>query len=119
MKKLFSFLFVWLVGFSVYAAEPDSLLVASNSSSEPIDKEHCTCKGIPLYGKVRVVDCFADFKVEVVSCFADLNVKIVDVGPSSCGQWEFVSIGEDFTVEFVSCFGDFTIEYVDISSGAR
>lgn len=113
MKKLFSFLFVLLVGFSVYAAEPDSLLLASNSSSEPIDKEHCTCKGIPLYGRVEVKSCCADFKVEVVDCCADLNVEKVSCCADSCGEWEFVDCCGDFSIEFVDCCGDFKIEIVD------
>ena len=119
MKKLFSFLFVWLVGFSVYAAEPDSLLLASNSSSEPIDKEHCTCKGIPLYGNVKVVDYAADFNVKVVDYAADLDVKIVDCCADSCGEWKFVEYAPDFTIKFVEYAPDFEIKLVEYAPGVH
>ena len=117
MKKLFSFLFVWLVGFSVYAAEPDSLLLASNSSSEPIDKEHCTCKGIPLYGRVRVVEYSADFDVKIIEHSADLDVRIVDFSASNCGEWQFVEHSPDFTVRFVEHSPDFEIRIVEHAPG--
>ena len=115
MKRLiFSFLIV-LFGSLLYAAEPDSVALDSN----PIDRETCTCKGIPLYGKVRVVDISPDFKVEIVDIGADILVERVDIGASSCGKWEFVDIGEDFTVEFVTIGGDFKVEFVDVSPGIR
>lgn len=117
MKRLiFSFLIV-LFGSLLYAAEPDSVFVSS--SSNPIDRETCTCKGKRLYGKVRVVSISADFKVEIVDIGADLRVERVDIGADSCGEWEFVDIGEDFTVEFVDIGGDFKVEFVDISPGIR
>ena len=97
------------------AAEPDSVFISSN----PIDRETCTCKGKRLYGKVRVVDISADFKVEIVDIGADLRVERVNIGAHSCGKWEFVDIGEDFTVEFVDIGGDFKVEFVDISPGIR
>ena len=31
-----------------------------------IDKEKCTCKGYPLYGRVQVVDIAPDLRVEIV-----------------------------------------------------
>jgi hypothetical protein len=121
MKRLiFSFLIV-LFGSFLYAAEPDSVFVSS--SSNPIDRETCTCKGKRLYGKVKVVDVFADFKVEVVKtgCEANLWVKEIEPGYScySCGEWQFVETGEDFTVQFVETHGDFRITFVEIGSGIQ
>ena len=115
MKRLLLLLLIVLFGSLLYAAEPDSVAV----DSSPIESETCTCKGIPLYGKVRVVDISPDFKVEIVDIGADLRVERVDIGASSCGKWEFVEIGEDFTVEFVTIGGDFKVEFVDISPGIR
>ena len=117
MKKLLSLLFVLFAVVSVYAAEPDSLLLAGKSASEPINKGNCTCKGIPLYGRVEVVTSGADFKVEVVTIGADLQVEPVTIGANRCGQWEFVTIGADFKVEFVTIGADFKIEYVTIGPG--
>lgn len=119
MKKLFSLLFVLFALAHVYAAKPDSLLLAEKSIREPIDKENCTCKGIPLYGKVEVVTIGADFKVEVVTIGADLQVEPVTIGANRCGQWEFVTIGADFKVEFVTIGADFKIEYVTIGPGIK
>lgn len=121
MKRLiFSFLIV-LFGSFLYAAEPDSVFV--NSNSNPIDRETCTCKGKRLYGKVKVVDMSADFRVEVVNMGygADLWVKKIEPGYScySCGEWQFVESGEDFTVQFVEMSGDFRITFVEIGSGVH
>ncbi len=97
-------------------APADSTLI----SQDPIfDKENCTCKGIPLYGKVREVNIGADFKVEVVNIGEDLRVEKVSIGAHRCGQWEFVDIGEDFTVEFVDISPDFKILFVNILPGVR
>lgn len=119
MKKLLSFLFVLFVLGSVYAAEPDSLLFAGNSASEPIDKENCTCKGKKLYGKVQVVESFADFDVRVVESFADLDVTAVSSFADECGEWEFVDSSPDFTVRFVDSFSDFDIRFVNSFPGVR
>lgn len=42
----------------------------------------CMCKGQKLYGKVKVVRNFADFKVKRVSNFPDLKVKRVKIFPT-------------------------------------
>ena len=120
MKRLVSLLFVLFALASVYAAEPDSLLLAGDSFRNPtFNKDDCTCKGIPLYGKVEVVTCGADFTVEVVTSYADLNVEVVDMCARRCGEWEFVTGGADFSVEFVTSAADFTIEYVTSCPGVN
>ncbi len=96
---------------------PDSVKIVDIETHPTFDKENCTCKGIPLYGKVEVVNIGADFKVEVVDISPDLKVEKVDISPNKCGKWEFVTTGADFKVEFVSISGDFKIEYVTISPG--
>ena len=35
------------------------------SSNKPIDKEKCSCEGIPLYGNVKVVTCAPTFNVKI------------------------------------------------------
>lgn len=72
--------------------------------------ENCTFNGIPLYGKVKIVDHFEDIKVKVVDNFEDIKVKRVDHFPNSCGKWQFVDHFEDFKVKFVDHFEDVKIK---------
>ena len=77
----------------------------------------CEYKGKKLYGKVKVVNSFEDFKVKRVSSFEDLKVKKVTSFPDRCGRWQFVDNFEDFKVKFVDSFEDFSIKYVDSFEG--
>lgn len=79
----------------------------------------CQCKGIVLYGRVRVVRYNADFKVKVVEYGADLNVEKVAYAPNRCGKWQFVEHSEDFTVQFVDYGEDFTVQYVEYKAGTH
>jgi hypothetical protein len=72
----------------------------------------CSFKGKKLYGKVKVVQHFADFKVKVVEHFQDLSVQTVEHFPDSCGKWQFVEHFPDFTITYVEHFPDFTIKKV-------
>ncbi len=120
MKKLVSLLFVLFAVASVYAAEPDSLLLAGDSFRNPtFNKDDCTCEGKKLYGKVKVVNSGADFDVRVVDSFADLDVKVVSSFADECGEWEFVDSFPDFTIRFVDSFSDFDIRFVGSFPGVR
>ena len=77
----------------------------------------CTWNGIPLYGKVKVVNSFPDILVEVVNSFPDLKVKKVNSFADSCGEWTFVESFPDFTVKFVNSFPDIKIKYVNSFPG--
>lgn len=77
----------------------------------------CTYKGIPLYGKVKIVQNFEDFKVKRVDNFQDIKIKRVDNFPNSCGKWQFVDNFEDFKIKFVDNFEDFKIKFVDNFEG--
>jgi hypothetical protein len=77
----------------------------------------CECKGVPLYGKVKIVNSFPDFKVKIVESFPDLKVKLVDSFPDSCGKWKIVDSFPDFTIQFVDSFPDFTIKMVESFPG--
>ena len=70
---------------------------------------NCEFNGVPLYGKVKVVESFPDFKVKIVNSFPDLKVKSVSSFPDKCGRWKFVESFPDFKVKFVNSFPDFTI----------
>ncbi len=109
MKKLIALVAVLFVS---------TVLPASDSTQTPI--VDCKCKGIPLYGRVRVVEMAADLDVLVVDMApADLYVLQVDAAPTKCGEWEFVDLygEEDFTVRFVDLYGeqDFTVQFVDLA----
>jgi hypothetical protein len=69
----------------------------------------CTLNGKKLYGKVQVVDHFADFKVQRVDHFPDLNVQFVDHFPDRCGTWQLVDHFPDFTITYVDHFPDLQI----------
>lgn len=91
-----------------------TILLAKN----PIDKESCTLDGVKLYGKVKVVSSFPDFKVKKVSSFENLKVETVKSFPSKCGKWQFVDSFPDFTIQYVDSFPDFTIKEVTSFPGA-
>ncbi|MDR1544968.1 MAG: hypothetical protein LBS50_11325 [Prevotellaceae bacterium] len=92
---------------------------AQKDDRKPFNKENCTCKDIPLHGKVKVVTSFADFKVQIVSSFPDLKVKTVTAFPDHCGEWQFVENFPDFTVQFVENFPNFKIQFVENFAGVK
>jgi len=82
-----------------------------------VDKGSCTFKGKKMYGKVKVVTSFPDFKVKKVTSFPDLKVKKVDSFPDSCGKWKFVDSFPDFKIQWVDSFPDFQVEFVESFPG--
>jgi len=85
---------------------------------KPIDKD-CKCKGIPLYGRVKIVDINPDFRVKIVTAFPDLKVQLVSAFPDKCGKWQIVDAFPDFTVQIVSIDPDFTIQFVEHFPGIK
>lgn len=79
----------------------------------------CRWNGIPLWGKVKVVESFADVKVQVVTSFPDLKVKQVTAFPDRCGLWQVVESFPDFTVQFVESFPDVTVRFVESFPGVE
>lgn len=86
--------------------------IPTPTGDEKVESD-CTCKGIPLYGKVKVVENFADFEVKVVENFPDLEVKLVSNFPDDCGEWQMVENFPDFTIKYVENFPDFEIKFVE------
>ena len=80
---------------------------------------NCRYKGKKLWGKVKVVSSFPDFKVQVVSSFPDLKVERVSSFPDRCGKWKFVKSFPDFKIKFVKSFPDFKIKFVKSFPGVR
>lgn len=118
MKKVVASLFLLFSFVMIYAAEPDSTAFNSRTS-DPIDRNNCTCKGIPLYGRVKVVTHTADFDVKVVESAEDLDVRIITYSPGYCGEWQFVEHTPDFTVRFVEHASDFTVRFVNNAPGVH
>lgn len=77
----------------------------------------CTWNGIPLFGKVQIVESFPDIKVGIVTSFPDLKVKTVTSFPDDCGEWQFVTSFPDFTIQFVESFPDIEIQMVESFPG--
>ena len=89
-------------------------------SREPIDVENCSCKGIPLYGRVKIVTEYPDFRIQVTDNYPDIVVQIVDrYYPGECCMWKIVDDYSDFTVQFVDSYPDFTVSFSDHSHGIR
>ncbi len=122
MITLFISLFVFFGSVGSEVLSPDvptanaDVLAVNNSN---FNKEDCTCNGIPLKGKVKIVTSYADFEVKVVDSYADMKVKTVSSYPDNCGEWEFVDSYPDFTIKFVDSYPDFTIKFVDSYPGTN
>ena len=72
-----------------------------------------------IYGKIKVVDSFPDYKVKIVESFADLHVEVVESFPDKPGKWQMVDSFPDFKIQFVDSFPDFTIKYVESFPGVQ
>lgn len=66
-----------------------------------------------IYGKIKIVNSFPDYKIKVVTSFADLHVKLVSSFPDDPGKWQIVESFPDFKIQFVESFPDFTIKFVE------
>lgn len=95
------------------------LLLTANRSWAGTISSDCSYNGIPLYGKVQIVDRFPDIKIKIVDSFPDLKVKNVQSFPNSCGKWQYVDRFPDFKIKFVDSFPDLKIKYVDSFPGFR
>lgn len=84
--------------------------------ANPVTQD-CTLKGIPLKGRVQIVDHFPDLRVKIVTTFPDLNVKEVKHFPTHCGEWQFVTAFPDFKIQLVDVFPDLTIKLVNAFPG--
>ncbi len=85
-------------------------------AENPIDDD-CTFNGIPLYGRVKIVEEFPTFLISINDSFPNLNVRIVDGFANECGEWQIVDDFPDFTIRIVEGFSDFSIKYVDVWPG--
>lgn len=93
------------------------MLQPQTGVSETLNEANCTLGGRSLYGKVQIVESFADIAVKIVTAFPDLKVKTVSNFPDRCGKWQFVESFPDFKIRFVTSFPDLTIQFVDSFPG--
>lgn len=91
-----------------YFAASDGFYVLSNESLNKTKPDVTK-----IYGKIKIVNNFPDYKVKIVRNFADLHVKLVDNFPDAPGKWKIVENFPDFKTQIVDNFPDFTIKYVD------
>lgn len=102
---------------AIYAVYFCLLLGSKSQAAEGLNRDECTWNGIPLFGRVQVVESFADIKVEIVTSFPDLRVKTVESFPDKCGRWEFVESFPDFKIQYVNSFPDVKVEFVESFPG--
>jgi hypothetical protein len=126
MKIFFTVLFIAAMFFQSNngkgvqtSANSDNTTDYVYTNEATFDKSGCSCKGKKLYGRVKVVTAFPDFKVKEVNSFPDLKVKVKTSFADKCGEWIFVESYPDFTVQFVESFPDFTIKYVESFPGTN
>ncbi len=95
----------------VLAEKPGYYVLSSEALRDMLKNEKPDVTKI--YGKIKIVDRFPDYKVKVVSHFADLHVKLVSSFPDEPGKWKIVENFPDFKIQYVDNFPDFTIKFVE------
>ena len=70
-----------------------------------------------IYGKIKFVKSFPDYKVQVVNSFPDLKVQKVSSFPDKPGKWKIVDSFPDYKIQIVDSFPDFKIKYVNSFPG--
>lgn len=86
-------------------------------AEEPKVSKECSFHGIPMQGKVQVVNSFPDFKVQKVASFPDLKIQWVGSFADSCGKWQKVESFPDFKIQYVESFPDLKIQAVSAFPG--
>jgi hypothetical protein len=86
---------------------------ASAGASKSAISSDCHLKGKPLYGRVQIVEHFADLDVKIVEHFPDLKVKWVEHFADKCGLWKSVEHFPDVKIRIVEHFPDVEIKLVE------
>ena len=89
---------------------------ASHPSSQPMPRPNDLSV---IYGKIQLVNRFADYKVQVVEHLADLHVQLVDDFANAPGRWQIVKQFPDYKIQIVNRFPDFKIKYVKTFPGVK
>ena len=113
MKKLFFTLFFAAV-LSAISARAQKIEL----EKVIIDKDNCTItrksdgKVFNLYGNVKIVDSFEDFRVKIVTSWEDARIKFRDCSTNSCCEFHEVDSFYDMRIKIVDSFEDFRIQIV-------
>lgn len=106
-------LFAGLLAALMLGATPSGSPVGGESGTRPKRAADPGC----LYGRVKVVTAFPDYRVQVVDAFPDLRVQKVEAFPDTCGKWQMVDSFPDFTVQYVDGVPDLRIQFVGAFPG--
>lgn len=116
-----------VLGFTIFACAlvlTPSAKVQLPTAAErfAIELEACQSAGAgpskcQLFGKIQIVDAFADVKIQKVDAFADIKVKWVDAFADGPGEWKKVDAFPDYKVQFVDAFADYKIQEVTAFPG--
>lgn len=79
----------------------------------------CYYKGIKLWGKVKFVTSYPDFKIQYVESYPDIKVKFVKTYPDKCGLWQITDTYPDFKVQVVNSYPDIKIKVVETYPGVN
>ncbi len=113
---------ILIYGFQSQVNLDQTGIVQNHNLAKKIDdKIECTPKLDlnKIYGKIKIVEHFPDYKVKLVEHFPDLKVKIVEHFPIDVGKWKIVEHFPDYKIKFVEHFPDFTIKYVEHFPGVK
>lgn len=72
-----------------------------------------------VFGKIKFVDHFADYKVKIVEHHEDLRVEYVEHFADEPGKWEVVEHHEDYKIEVVEHHEDFSVKMVEHFPGCN
>ncbi|MBO7567545.1 MAG: hypothetical protein J6T60_10700 [Bacteroidales bacterium] len=112
MKKLFFTIIFAVLSFISASAQKIEL------EKVIIDKDNCTItrksdgKVFNLYGNVKIVDFFEDFRVKIVTSWEDARIKFRDCSTNSCCEFHEVDSFYDMRIKIVDSFEDFRIQIV-------
>jgi hypothetical protein len=66
-----------------------------------------------IFGTIRIVKRFPDYKVQIVTEGADLQVELVHTCCYEHGMWKLVSYNGNYKIMIVKSHPDFTISCPD------
>jgi len=70
-----------------------------------------------IYGRIKIVDSYEDFRVKIVDSYEDVRIKQVDSYEDSEGRWKIVDSYEDYRIKIVDSYEDFRVKMVDSYEG--
>ena len=98
---------------------PDDASITNSTLSGLVQTSHSKTKVnvSKIYGKIKFVNSFPDYKVQIVDSFPDLKVQLVNSFPDKPGKWKLVDSFPEYKIQIVNSFPDFKIKYVNSFPG--